>query len=81
LATLNLSFTAGGGKDSEKAMQGLRDFFEMGGYGAYVWPAYGITALVMLALLVTTLRGLSARQKAVSELEPLRRRQKNERGA
>ena len=47
-------------------MQGLRDFFEMGGYGAYVWPAYGVTALVMLALLVATLRRLSARQKAVS---------------
>jgi hypothetical protein len=35
----------------------------------------------MLALLFATLRGLSARQKAVSELEPLRRRQKNGRGA
>jgi heme exporter protein D len=62
-------------------MQGLRDFFEMGGYGAYVWPAYGVTALVMLALLVATLRRLSARQKAISELEPLRRRQKIENSA
>lgn len=26
----------------------LRDFFAMGGYAAYVWPCYGLTALVLL---------------------------------
>jgi heme exporter protein CcmD len=26
----------------------LQKFFEMGGYAEYVWPAYGLTALVLL---------------------------------
>lgn len=30
----------------------LESFWNMGGYAAYVWPAYGITALVLLVNLV-----------------------------
>ncbi len=26
----------------------------MGGYGAYVWPAYGLTALAFIGMLVWT---------------------------
>ena len=26
-------------------------FFEMGGYAAYVWPAYGLATLVVVGLL------------------------------
>ena len=26
----------------------LQTFFEMGGYAEYVWPAYGLTALILL---------------------------------
>ena len=26
----------------------LQKFFEMGGYAEYVWPAYGLTALILL---------------------------------
>ncbi|BCX19467.1 MAG: hypothetical protein KatS3mg117_3149 [Geminicoccaceae bacterium] len=28
----------------------MRDFLAMGGYGAYVWSAYGITLAVMVGL-------------------------------
>ena len=31
-------------------------FFEMGGYGAFVWPAYGVTALGLGAAVMVTLR-------------------------
>jgi heme exporter protein D len=41
----------------------------MGGYAAYVWPAYGLAALVLIGLLVQSWR--SARRRAV-ELEQLR---------
>jgi heme exporter protein D len=27
----------------------LHDLWELGGYGRYVWPAYGLTALLMIA--------------------------------
>jgi heme exporter protein D len=30
----------------------LSDFFAMGGYGAYVWPAFGFAAAVLLGLLL-----------------------------
>ena len=44
-------------------------FFEMGGYAAYVWPAFGVGAVVLIALLVISLRGLKSREKALSQLE------------
>jgi heme exporter protein D len=48
----------------------LTDFFAMGGYAAYVWPAYGFAALVLIALLVQSWR--SARRRE-AELEQVRR--------
>ena len=42
----------------------LADFFAMGGYGAYVWGAYGVTLALMLAEpLLARRRG----QQAVTE--------------
>ncbi|HET7922990.1 MAG TPA: heme exporter protein CcmD [Gammaproteobacteria bacterium] len=29
-------------------MKSLHEFLVMGGYAAYVWPAYGIVALVLI---------------------------------
>ncbi len=51
-------------------MDAITDFLSMGGYGAYIWPAFVITALIMIAILVSSLRGLHARE---AELEALRR--------
>ena len=44
-------------------------FFEMGGYAAYVWPAFGVGAVVLIALLVISLHGLKSREKALRQLE------------
>jgi len=58
-------------------MKSLESFFAMGGYAAFVWPAYGLTALVMVWLLVATLRRLRERERALAELQaanPRRRR-------
>ncbi len=30
-------------------MTSWHEFFTMGGYATYVWPAYGITAVVLIA--------------------------------
>jgi heme exporter protein D len=43
----------------------------MGGYAAYVWPAYGLAALVMIANAVLPLRRLR------QQLEELRSRRAN----
>lgn len=42
----------------------------MGGYGAYVWSAFGFAALVLVGLLVQSWRAASRRE---AELERLRR--------
>lgn len=48
----------------------LTDFLAMGGYAAYVWPAYGFALLVLVALVVQSWR--SARRRD-AELDQLRR--------
>jgi heme exporter protein D len=47
----------------------VTEFLAMGGYAAYVWPAYGLAAVVLIALLAQSWR--SARRRA-AELEQLR---------
>jgi heme exporter protein D len=47
----------------------MSDFFAMGGYAAYVWPAYGITAAVLVGLWVTSVRSLKAREAEVEAAE------------
>jgi heme exporter protein D len=46
----------------------LNDFLAMGGYARYVWPAYGLTAVVLLVNWVFARRALSR------QLESIRRR-------
>lgn len=41
----------------------------MGGYGAFVWPAYGLTAAVLLAFLFDSLRRLKSGQRTLARLE------------
>ena len=36
----------------------LAEFFAMGGYAGFIWPAYGISALVLVGLLVVSLHQL-----------------------
>ena len=47
----------------------MSEFFEMGGYAAFVWPAYGLTLAVMAGLLVETLSRLRARRRQLEALE------------
>jgi len=39
-------------------MSSLNEFLTMGGYGAYVWPAYGLAALVVIVNIVLPLKRL-----------------------
>ena len=40
----------------------MTDFFAMGGYGFYIWMAYGATAVVLVAEVLS----LRAKRRAVS---------------
>ena len=50
-------------------MNALATFFDMGGYGLYVWPAYALAAVVMVGLMATSLRVLKAREASLRALE------------
>jgi heme exporter protein D len=49
--------------------QVLSEFFAMGGYAAYVWPAFGFAAVVLLAVLAQSWHAAGRRD---AELEQLR---------
>ena len=50
----------------------MAEFLEMGGYAAFVWPSFGITAAVMIGIWIASVRGLKARQKELDSLQPPR---------
>ena len=50
-------------------MSGLDDFFHMGGYAAYVWPAYGVAAAVLGGLLAGSLSRLRRAGRQLAALE------------
>ncbi|MDY0881878.1 heme exporter protein CcmD [Dongia soli] len=37
-------------------MEALSTFFAMGGYAAYVWPAYGVAAIILIAFTIDSWR-------------------------
>ena len=50
-------------------MDEIEAFLAMGEHGAFIWPAYALTAAVMIGFAVSSLRGLRARRKALQRLE------------
>jgi len=54
-------------------MESLSQFLDMGGYGAFVWPSYLATAVIMVWLAVQTRRWIKRNEALVTELEIYRR--------
>lgn len=50
-------------------MDSVLTYFEMGGYARFVWPAYGLAAVVTIGLLVGTLRTLKMRERTLAALQ------------
>lgn len=44
-------------------------FFDMGGYAAYVWPAFSLSAVALLVMLVVSLKFLKSQQRVLKQLE------------
>ena len=51
-------------------MDAVSQFLDMGGYAGFVWPAYGIAAIVLVGLLVISRRELWAAEKTLDALSP-----------
>jgi heme exporter protein D len=47
----------------------MAEFFAMGGYAAYVWPAYAASFITLLAAIVLSLRGHAKARENVQRLE------------
>jgi len=62
-------------------LDAITTFLAMGGYAAFVWPAFGITAAVLVGLLVVSWRGLKAREAELDALPPLADRKERRRAA
>ena len=60
-------------------MSQLATFLAMGRYGAYVWPAYGLTALAfawMAGQTIVTLRARRREERALASVARPRRRRR-----
>lgn len=53
----------------------------MGGYAAYVWPSYALTAVTLAGMLGWTVRTLRARRRLEQELAAMGRSRRGRRGA
>lgn len=47
----------------------MSEFFNMGGYWAFVWPSYAITAVVLGAVFISSRRLLKSRRRELDALQ------------
>ena len=59
-------------------MESLQTFLQMGGYAAYIWPAYGLAAAVLCGLAIASYRGMRQAERQAERERPLRPRRKGE---
>ena len=50
-------------------MDGVAKFLDMGGYAAYVWPALGLTAVVLAGLVIASAKSARRREAELAQLE------------
>jgi heme exporter protein D len=53
-------------------MADMSGFWAMGGYAAFVWPAYAITVLALAGLLLGALRSLRQAERALAAVDGVR---------
>lgn len=48
----------------------MGEFFDMGGYGTFIWPGYAIVLLVLVVLALQSRKWLKGLEEAVEVLDP-----------
>ena len=43
----------------------MSEYFAMGGYAAFVWPSYGVAAILLVVLFLLSARRLQAAEQAL----------------
>lgn len=49
-------------------MDSATTFFEMGGYAAYIWPCYGVSVILMVGILISSIRTRANNQAILNDL-------------
>ena len=47
----------------------MAEFFDMGGYAAYVWPSFAISAAVLIAIAVQSYKALKSAEKELQMMQ------------
>ena len=63
---------------ADSGMESFQTFLQMGGYAAYIWPAYGVAAAVLGGLAIASYRGMRQAERQAERERPLRPRRGNE---
>jgi heme exporter protein D len=45
----------------------VSEYFAMGGYAAFIWPSYGVAALLLIVLFLLSARRLQAAERALDD--------------
>lgn len=53
-------------------MESISEFLDMGGYAAFVWPSFGITAAVMIGIAWDSWRAFVKERETLEKLQSLR---------
>ena len=59
-------------------MDTVEEFLRMGGYAAYVWPAFAVTVILMVGLFSWSRISLKAAQRTLDLLQNTRRARRRE---
>ena len=54
-------------------MESVSTLVQMGGYGGYVWPAYGISVVVLALVLAASLQAVRKTEAELEQLQTIRR--------
>ena len=56
----------------------MSEFFAMGGYAAFIWPAYAVATLLLFGLLALSVKSMREREALVESLRSSRGRRRSE---
>ncbi len=56
-----------------REVEAFLEFLDMGGYAAWVWPAYGLSMVGLIGIVAVTIRTLRAREQEFEQLKATRR--------
>jgi heme exporter protein D len=45
----------------------MSEYFAMGGYAAFIWPSYGVAAVLLVVLFLLSARRLQAAERALND--------------